>query len=70
MTVIEKYFKNEEVIKDMIVRAHRNGACDSNGASIKRDGVFIAKPRSTSSVAKKFVYRDGKVVWLTTKQKE
>lgn len=56
-------FKNEEVIKDMIVAAHRRGSCDSNGASIKtEDGRFIAKPKVTSSVSKTYIHKDGKMV--------
>ena len=54
--------KNEETIKRMIVAGHRRGICDSNGASIKRGGVFIAKPRHSSSVDKTYVYRNGKMV--------
>ncbi len=54
--------KNEEVIKDMIVSAHKRGTCDGSGNSIKRDGRFIAKPRPLSSAAKTYVLRDGKMV--------
>lgn len=55
-------FKNENKIKDMIVKAHRGGVCDRNGESIKKDGRFIAKPRLFSSMAKTFVCRNGKMV--------
>ena len=55
--------KNEELIKDMIVSAHRRGACDSNGASVKNeDGRFIAKPRTFSSATKTYIYKDGGMV--------
>lgn len=58
------HFKNEDVIKNMITTAHRNGTCDSNGASIKTsDGRTIAKPRfGLSSIAKTYVCRAGKMV--------
>lgn len=55
-------FKNENEIKNMIVKAHRGGTCDSNGESVKKDGRFIAKPRTMSSAAKTFICRDGKMV--------
>ena len=55
-------FKNEEKVKDMIVRGHNRGVCDRNGASVKVGGVLTAKPRILSSVAKTYVYREGKVV--------
>ncbi len=55
--------KNEEIIKDMIVSAHKRGTCDGNGNSIKTsDGRFITKPRPLSSAAKTYVLRDGKMV--------
>ena len=55
--------KNEEEIKDMIVSAHKRGACDSNGDSVKtKDGRFIAKPKSSSSATKRAIYEDGKLV--------
>lgn len=63
-----RHFKNEDCIKDLIVRTHRRGVCDRNGNSIKvTDAIggkrVIAKPRfSPSSVVKTYVYRDGKVV--------
>lgn len=57
------YFKNEDGIKALIVDGHRRGVCDSNGASIKRNGVFVAKPRfGSSSVAKTYVCRNGEMV--------
>ena len=57
-------FKNEEVIKDMIVKAHRNGTCDSDGNSVKTvDGRMIARPRfGLCSVVKTYICRDGKMV--------
>ena len=56
-------FKNEEVIKDMIVSGHKRGACDSGGASVKTSSGFIAKPRiGYGSVVKTYVCRNGKVV--------
>ena len=56
-------FKNEEVIKDMIVSAHKRGTCDNSGRSIKtEDGRFIAQPKPISSAAKTYVYRKGKMV--------
>ena len=58
----ERHFKNEDVIKDMIVEGHRNGVCDSNGASVKRNGVFTAKSRILSSSARTFICRNGKMV--------
>jgi hypothetical protein len=54
--------KNEEKIKDMIVDGHKRGVCDSSGASIKIGGVFVAKPITTNSAAKTYVFRDGKIV--------
>jgi len=59
----ERHFKNEDPIKDMIARAHRVGACDSSGRSVKRsDGTLVAKPRTGSSMTKTYVLRNGKVV--------
>ena len=55
-------FKSEDKIKALIVNGHRRGVCDRNGASIKINGVFVAKPRLFSSVAKTYVYREGKKV--------
>lgn len=67
MFITEKHFKNEDCIKDLIVRTHRRGVCDRNGKSIKVTDAsgkrVIAKPRfSPSSVVKTYIYRDGKVV--------
>ena len=56
------YFKNEDGIKALIVAGHERGVCDSNGASVKKDGVFVAKPMAMSSVARTYVYRNGKMV--------
>lgn len=56
------HFKNEDCIKDLITKAHRNGTCDSDGKSVKRDGVYIAKPKAFSSTAKTYVYKDGRMV--------
>ena len=57
----EKHYKNEDVIKDMIVQSHKNGTCDRNGVSVRKDidgqRVFMAKPRSFSSAAKTCTYR-------------
>lgn len=62
-------FKNEENIKEKIVEAHQRGVCDSYGRSIKVTNcagyrITIAKPRfrSGSSVAKTYVYREGRMV--------
>lgn len=57
-------FKNEDVIKNMITTAHRNGTCDSNGESVKTSGGrTIAKPRlSMSSAVKTYICRAGKMV--------
>ncbi|KKL98961.1 hypothetical protein LCGC14_1819210 [marine sediment metagenome] len=53
--------KNEEMIKDMIVDAHRRGACDINGKSIKsEDGRMIAMPRIGSG--KTYIFKDGEMV--------
>lgn len=53
--------KNEEFIQDMIVSAHRRGACDINGESVKSvDGRMIAKPRIGSG--KTYIYRNGEMV--------
>lgn len=61
--MFERHFKNEDNIKALIVSGHRRGVCDINGGSVKKGGVFIAKPRFTpSSVAKTYVYREGKMV--------
>lgn len=55
--------KNENVIKDMIVRGHRNGVCDGSGRSTKATGGgFAAQPRILSSAAKTYVCRNGKMV--------
>ncbi len=55
-------FKNEEVIKDMIVKAHRNGTCDSDGNSVRTaDGRMIAKPRSCNR-AKTYICKAGRMV--------
>ena len=60
----ERRHKNEDVIKDMIVKAHRNGTCDSTGASVKNtDGMYITKPRfGSSSAVKTYIYRNGRMV--------
>ena len=55
-------FKNEEDIKAKIVEGHKRGVCDGNGASIKTKSGFIAKPMSFPSVAKTYVYREGRMV--------
>ncbi len=53
--------KNEELIENMIVDAHRRGSCDINGKSIKsEDGRMIAKPRIGSG--KTYIFQDGKMV--------
>lgn len=58
-----RHFRNEDGIKALIVAGHRRGVCDGNGASIKKNGVFIAKPRfGLSSAVKTYVYRKGKKV--------
>lgn len=55
--------KNEDIIKDMIVSAHKRGVCDSNGASVKSsDGRFVAKPKTYSSVNMTYICRDGKMI--------
>ena len=49
------------MIKDMIVDAHRRGACDINGKSIKsEDGRMIAMPRIGSG--KTYIFKDGEMV--------
>jgi len=58
----ERHYKNEDAIKSLIVTGHRNGICDSNGASVKVDGGYIAKPILFSSSVKTYVYRKGKMV--------
>lgn len=59
-------FKNEEIIKDLIVKTHRRGNCDSNGRSVRKmvDGkrLFTAKPRTLPLSAKTYVIRDGEMV--------
>jgi len=58
-----KMRQQEEVIKQAIVRGHRNGICDSDGNSIAGgDGINIPKPRPMGSTAKTYVYRNGKMV--------
>jgi len=54
--------KNEDKIKALIVDGHRRGICDSNGASIKVKGRFIAKPKHFSSLVETYIYREGKLV--------
>ena len=62
--MFEKHRKNEDVIKDLIVRGHKNGTCDRDGKSVRKiiDGhrVFSAKPRILSSQT--YICRDGKMV--------
>jgi hypothetical protein len=58
-----KMRKQEDAIKQAIVRGHRNGVCDSDGNSIAGgEGINIAKPRPLGSTAKTYVYRNGKMV--------
>lgn len=57
-----KHYKNENAIKDMITRGHRNGTCDNSGRSMKTSGRMVALPRVLSSVAKTYVCRNGKMV--------
>ncbi len=58
----ERHYKNEDGIKALIVEGHKRGICDSNGASVKVGGRFIAKPRCPSSMVETYVYRKGKMV--------
>lgn len=61
--IAERHYKNEDGIKEMIVDGHRRGVCDSYGRSMKKaSGEIIAKPRPRSSVAKVYVYKEGKMV--------
>ena len=67
MLVAERHFKNECAVKDMISKGHKRGVCDGSGRSVKVvDGVgckvTIARPITTPSSAKTYVYRDGKMV--------
>ena len=60
--IAERHFKNEDIIKDKIVKGRRRGICDRNGSSLKVNGIFTAKSRSFSSLVKTYVFREGKMV--------
>lgn len=55
--------QQEERIKQAIVKGHRNGICDSDGNSLLGEGdILIPKTKNFGSAAKRYVYRDGKMV--------
>jgi hypothetical protein len=59
----EKMRRQEEVIKDAIVRGHLNGVCDKDGNSVAGGpGINIPKPSSFNSSSKTYVVRNGKLV--------
>lgn len=65
--IAERYYKNEDGIKALIVAGHERGVCDSDGNSMKVTNaagqkVYVAKPKRHSSVTKTYVYREGRMV--------
>ena len=55
--------QQEERIKQAIVKGHRNGVCDKDGNSVLGNGdVLIPKTKNLGSAAKRYVYRNGKMV--------
>lgn len=37
--------KRHDAAKDAITNGHRRGVCDTDGYSVRSNGVYIAKPR-------------------------
>ena len=60
----KKQRQNEEHIKQAIVDGHRRGICDSEGNSVLRGDISVAKPRNLGPTAKTYVYdkKTGKMV--------
>lgn len=47
VSLTKKQREQEEVVKRMIVDAHRRGVCDSEGRSVKNEhGAYVPQPRS------------------------
>lgn len=59
--------RQEEAIKDRIVRAHRAGMCDKDGNSVTdKNGNLAPFPRKkANSTVKRYVIREGKCVEKT-----
>ena len=52
--------RNEEVIKELIVKGHQAGLCDKEGNSLDINGHMVAAPSKQSG--KTYVLRNGRLV--------